>query len=373
MKRAPLYEVWSWGVDGLHPGPRFRLIADAQRYLENQPIGAPLGIRSPDGTWHTSPYSAGDDVETHVELPGVSSEVRRAARPLTGRARVLVVDDDAGSRNALAALLREEHYDVTTAIDGADALQRVAADPPDLVITDVMMPNTDGFELVEQLRERAALADMPIILVSALDDSTRRIGGLDLGADDYLPKPLDGDELLARVRVHLRHAHRSREVVARSGTDELTGVLNRRGIVGVLERERERARRDGTYLALFVIDVDDFKSINDEYGHAAGDEVLQTLADRIARAVRANDRVGRFGGDEFLIVAPNTGLAAAEVLRQRIKSTYRKPIEVGDGVMLQVTVSIGSTVDNGSEDTDELFNRADAAMYRRKRMRAAAQ
>ena len=365
-----LFEVWSAVAGGLHPGPRFRLLADATRYVDAQPLRESLGIRNPDGSWYTSPY--GPDLDDQQRSLVTDMTVRKVARRAGSRCdRILVVEDDVGSRNALAALLRDERYEVTTASDGTEALAHIDANPPDLVITDVMMPNTDGFQLVKHLRERAALSDIPIILVSAVDDATRRVDGLDLGADDYLPKPLDVDELLARVRVHLRHSHRSREIVARCAIDELTGTLNRRGVMGVLDRERERARRDRTCLAVLVIDVDDFKSINDRFGHGVGDEVLRCVAGNLVRAVRANDRVGRFGGDEFMIVAPNTGLAAVEILTRRIQNVQQTPLDLGGGVELPITLSVGSAVDSGTLDADELFNRADAAMYRRKRLRSA--
>lgn len=356
-----MYEVWSAVGSRLEPGPRFRALADAIRYVESRHDGSSLGIRNPDGSWHIHPLAgpASDDED----------ERSRPPTPAPWRARILVVDDDLGSRAALAELLEEEGYSVDSAADGDAALSRVAEDPPDLIISDVRMPRVDGLDLVVQLRQRAALSDMPIILVSGVDDPTGRIGGLDLGADDYLPKPLDADELLARIRLHLRHAERSREIVARSATDELTGLLNRGGILGVLERERERARRDGTPLAVLVLDIDDFKSINDNLGHSAGDEVLARVADKLVRAVRTTDRVGRFGGDEFLIVAPNTGPAAIEVLTRRIKSALRTPITLADGSPLSPHLSIGSAIDGGALTMEELFNHADAAMYREKRLR----
>ncbi len=358
-----MYEVWSAVGSRLEPGPRFRALADAIRYVETRHGGSSLGIRNPDGSWHVHPLAGPAPAD---------DERRRPPTPAPWRAKILVVDDDPGSRTALAELLGDEGYSVNTAGDGDAALSRVAEDPPDLIISDVRMPRVDGLDLVVQLRQRAALSDMPIILVSGVDDPTGRIGGLDLGADDYLPKPLDADELLARIRLHLRHAERSREIVARSATDELTGLLNRGGILGVLERERDRARRDGTPLAVLVLDIDEFKSINDTLGHSAGDEVLARVSDKLLRAVRTTDRVGRFGGDEFLIVAPNTGPAAIEVLTRRIKAAQRTPVHLADGSQLTLHLSIGSAIDGGALTMEELFNRADSAMYREKRLHARA-
>jgi diguanylate cyclase (GGDEF)-like protein len=362
-----MFEVWSALGDDLTPGPRFRALADAERYV-SQPEHTSDGIRNPDGSWHRLPQG-----ESAIFTHDPAQSPRRPRPRRSGRpARILVVDDHAGSREALAGLLEDDGYEPITAKDGADALVKVAEQPPDLIITDVVMPNADGFALVSRLRQRSALSDTPIILISGIDDDSRRVDGLDLGADDYLPKPLDPDELLARIRVHLRHAFRSREIIARSATDELTGLLNRAGILQVLERERERARRDGTPLAVLVVDVDDFKSINDTYGHNAGDVVLRCIADDIVRAVRINDRVGRYGGDEFLVVAPNTGMSAVEIVAERIKRSQRRPLDLGNGVMLTTSVSVGSAVDHGDMDMKTLFNSADVEMYRYKRTHKSA-
>ena len=273
-----------------------------------------------------------------------------------------MVDDDAPSRDALAALLRDHGYEVSIASGGIEAAAVVDRDAPDLVISDLRMPRGNGFELVKRLRSRSATVDLPIILVTAFDDPARRVHGLDLGADDYLAKPVDADELLARVRVHLRHAHRSQELVRRSVLDPLTGVLNRRGIVALLHRAQETARRSGSPLSVLMIDVDHFKALNDTHGHKAGDTALRQIARALVDAVRVADHVGRMGGDEFVVVVPDTG-TAAEQLAERLRRLHLPPLAVAEDHELEISVSIGVATLDGDESLDTFLERADRAMY----------
>ena len=284
--------------------------------------------------------------------------------------RILIVEDDDDVRDAIAALLEEQGYVVETARDGAEAVQKVEDDPPALVISDVRMPGMDGFHLVERLREQASTADVPIILLSALDEHERRVAGLDLGADDYLGKPAHPDELLARVRVHLRHAHRQQALVRRSLLDPLTGALNRRGILAVLRRERERALRTRTPLSVLMLDVDGFKALNDTHGHAAGDSALRLIARAIVDAVRVVDHVGRLGGDEFVVAVPDGDEQAAAALAARLEVLDLPALEVEGGEVLRVEVSVGAATMREGESLDALLERADAEMYARKRARA---
>lgn len=282
-------------------------------------------------------------------------------------AHLLIVEDDPLAREAMAALLGDEGYRVTTAPDGHAALALVGHELPDLVISDVRMPRGDGLELVQRLRARAPTARVPVILVSALAEADRRIAALDLGADDFLAKPVDPGELLARVRVQLRRVDERRELERRALVDPLTGALNRRGIADVLRREVERARRGGGALSVLAIDVDHFKSINDTYGHQLGDTVLRLLARMLTDAVRLADHVGRPGGDEFLVVLPDTTAEAAAALAARLRRTALPALSVGPHPDLVVTVSIGAATLEPDDTLDELLERADQEMYRMKR------
>jgi diguanylate cyclase (GGDEF)-like protein len=280
---------------------------------------------------------------------------------------ILIVDDDPSIRNSLTAVLQDQGYTVHSASDGAKAFAMIKRNPPALVISDLTMPGGDGFQLVEKMRGRAVTADIPVILLSGIQEPERRIAGLDLGADDYVAKPIRTDELLARVRVHLRHARRQDLLLQESLMDPLTGTLNRRGILSVLHRERERAIKSGTHLSVLMLDLDGFKALNDSYGHKAGDMVLRHFAAAIAAAVRVVDHVGRLGGDEFVVVLPDGDPAEAAAVAARLAVLDIPPLDVADGRPLRVSASLGIATFRPRESVDDLLHRADAEMYRHKR------
>ena len=272
--------------------------------------------------------------------------------------RILVVDDDQGSRLSLSALLADEGYEVETARNGHDALNCVRDRDIDLVVSDVQMPGLDGFSMVRSLRRISKFRDLPVILVSGRANPDRRTTGLHLGADDFMAKPLDFDELLARIQIQLRHAERNGELRQEALRDELTGTLNRRGILEVLGAELKEAKRQDSFTSVLMIDLNDFKRINDTRGHAAGDEVLRNVAEAIRSTIRARDQLGRLGGDEFLVVLTRTGAEEAALLVERLR-------KCSDAVSL----AIGSATGQGADLADVLIRRADEAMYADKRGR----
>jgi diguanylate cyclase (GGDEF)-like protein len=280
---------------------------------------------------------------------------------------ILVVEDEPTARDAMSTLLVGEGYRVTAVSDGVAAFDAARRDPPSIVISDIQMPRSDGFDLVKRLRAQHATAHVPIMLMSALSAPNRRVRGLDLGADDFLPKPIDFGELLARVRGHLRRAADREALERRALLDPLTGVLNRRGIMAELQRELHRARRYATPLSVLMIDVDRFKALNDTHGHQAGDTVLRHVASSLAAAVRTVDHVGRFGGDEFLVVLPDTDAAAAGALAGRLRSLRLPRLAIPSAAEIDVTVSIGAATATSDETVQQLLERADQAMYRVKR------
>jgi two-component system cell cycle response regulator len=281
-------------------------------------------------------------------------------------ATILVVEDDATTREAMAALLRDDGHVVVTASDGVAALAAVEQSPPDLVISDVRMPRGDGFHLVRRLRALPRSVNIPILLVSALGDPARKAAGLDLGADDFIAKPVDTTELLARVRAHLRQVRRREELERRAIIDPLTGVVNRRGIYGVLQKEEQRARRGGTPLSVLMIDIDRFKALNDRYGHQAGDTALRYVAAALADAVRIADHVGRCGGDEFLVVLAGTDAPDASALAQRLRNLRLPALALGEEEV-PITISIGAATLRPDDTIDAMVERADREMYRVKR------
>ncbi|MBZ0233156.1 MAG: diguanylate cyclase [Deltaproteobacteria bacterium] len=280
--------------------------------------------------------------------------------------RILVVDDEEHTRLALAELLGGEGFDVATASNGVEAIEQIQRMPPDLVLCDVRMPRADGLQVVQTLRHRSATANVPVIMVSASSEKERRVAALEMGADDFVAKPVDPDELMARIKVQLRHVHHQRELERRSSIDPLTGVLNRRGLMAELRREQARSERDGTPLSLLVIDVDGFKGINDRYGHQIGDSVLRILARSLADEVRSVDLVGRTGGDEFVVIAPHADAAAAARLKQRLLQLVVR-VAVAPDSDVRVAFSVGDATLQQGEALDAVLDRADRAMYRSKR------
>ncbi len=284
--------------------------------------------------------------------------------------RILVVEDDESARQALSMLLEFEGFEVRSASGGRAALTMVEDWLPDLVVSDVQMPGGDGFTLVSALREVDGCRDVPILLVSARDEIDRRINGLDLGADDFMSKPLQPEELLARIRAHLRRSNRRKELQHYCTIDEQTGLLNRRGMDEALESEFERAKRGGCF-CLLLIDLDGFKAINDTYGHAIGDQVLRAVAQSIEGTRRAIDHAGRWGGDEFLVILANCTDLEAPGTIGRFRAAIERDIVTKDGASITVRASIGAASYRPELDVGELVAMADQAMYADKAKRRA--
>jgi two-component system cell cycle response regulator len=284
--------------------------------------------------------------------------------------RILIAEDDVTSRLLLKRVLEKWGYEVTVTSDGAEAWRALqAADAPRLAILDRIMPGMDGLEVCRRLRAQPTLKPPYVILLTTLGDKESVVTGLDAGADDYVGKPYDPDELRARLEVGRRlteindkllEAQNALEIIAR--TDALTGVPNRLAIVEELEREVDRASRERSLLGLGMLDIDHFKLVNDTRGHAAGDAVLCEVVRRVLEVMRPYDSFGRFGGEEFLVLVPGAGEKELRNVLERIRSAVgSSPIAV-EGQGLVVTVSLGGAV-RGSESVDGLIARADDALY----------
>jgi diguanylate cyclase (GGDEF)-like protein len=288
------------------------------------------------------------------------------------RHEILLVEDNDDAREALALLLEHHGYAVRSAENGAKGLEEATRQPPDLVITDLAMPELSGLDMVAQFRSRPALADIPVILLSASHDIRDRVAGFDLGADDFLAKPVPLDELLARVRRQLMRSDRQREIARQSMVDALTGVLNRRGIANFFTRELERPHPQGATVAVMLVDLNDFKLVNDVWGHAAGDTALCAVARGLQDAVRANDRIGRIGGDEFAIVLPDLRRDDCVRIAQRLRQISPMVIDLTPGRGLRVGLSLGVASAEPDETFEVVLSRADAAMYEDKRRQKLA-
>jgi two-component system cell cycle response regulator len=289
--------------------------------------------------------------------------------------KVLIAEDGAVSRRLLKTMLDEWGYTVLEVQDGVAALQELQKiQAPKLAILDWMMPGLDGPEVVQQLRTARTASYTYVLLLTAKTDKSDILAGLDSGADDYLTKPFDAHELRARLRVGeriLQLQERLESALAasefRASHDPLTGLYNRGTIVSLLEREANRCLREGITMGAILADVDRFKSINDSYGHGAGDEVLLEVAGRMQSSLRSYDFLGRYGGEEFLIALPGCGFTDTQEIAERLRqSVAGRPLEVGN-ISIKVTLSFGATVVNVAENIGALLQRADMALYDAKR------
>ncbi len=290
--------------------------------------------------------------------------------------RILIAEDDAISLRMLRAFLAKWGYEVETAADGAEALAALEqANAPQLAILDWMMPGLEGPQVCQKVRQ---LSDRPytyILLLTARGQKDDILRGLASGADDYLTKPFDSHELRARLRVGERILELERNLIVareelrfRATHDLLTGIPNRAAVLDATERECSRQVREGGPFSVIILDLDHFKSINDTYGHLCGDRVLREAAHRIAASIRTYDTVGRYGGEEFLVVAPTTDGAGALALAERVRQSIEaSPIETEAGPV-RVTASCGVASNNSAENfsASGLLKLADEALYRAK-------
>jgi two-component system cell cycle response regulator len=290
-------------------------------------------------------------------------------------ATLLVVDDDDDIRAFVRAILESDGHAVLEAATGVEALGHLQLHRPNLVLLDVMMPNMDGFAVAHAIKSQRG-PFVPVILLTAVDDPASRARGIAAGADEVIGKPVHPFELRLRVRAMLRigrlaselhQANRRLQLLAR--TDELTRVRNRRGLRSSLLREFHRAERYGAPLSLLAFDIDRFKAVNDQYGHATGDQVLQSVARALKGALRQVDVVGRTGGEEFVVVAPETPLGDAAKVAERLRAQVAGAhVQAPDGRSIAVTVSCGVATlgEVPVASADELLAFADAALYRAK-------
>jgi two-component system, cell cycle response regulator len=290
-------------------------------------------------------------------------------------ARILIVEEDPFAAVKIAETLAVAHR-VTLAASAGEAQARLDADT-ELVIASLTIPGGDALRLVTQWRGGEPFRQLPILLIAADCDLPRLAKGLDLGANDYLVRPVDRNELLARTGIQIRRKRLQdrlnenyRRSLSLALTDELTGLYNRRYLCAHLDELFARASQDGTGAALLLFDIDHFKRVNDTYGHAAGDEVLRELAARAVGTVRSVDLVARFGGEEFAVVMPETDPAVAAAVAERLRlAIAREPFALrSSGERMSITVSIGAAAMLARGDGREhLFKRADEALYEAKR------
>jgi diguanylate cyclase (GGDEF)-like protein len=294
---------------------------------------------------------------------------------------ILVVDDVSDNLQLIALILEKRGYETTFATNGQQALERVQSAKPDLILLDFMMPQMNGLEVCERLKANPELAEIPIIFLTASHEHEHLIQAFEKGAVDYITKPFSTPELLARVRTHLelkytreslknlldKQAQLTKELEKLANTDPLTGVWNRRYFLNLCEAEINRACRYNRLFSVLILDLDHFKKINDIYGHAVGDEVLIAMTIIVQNSLRKVDFLGRFGGEEFVVLLPETNLDMAVNVAERIRDSLEKTVIPIEEKQVKITASIGvSTYQLEDQKIDVVLQRADQALYQAK-------
>ncbi|MFZ5891806.1 MAG: diguanylate cyclase [Myxococcota bacterium] len=300
------------------------------------------------------------------------------------KAKLLLIDDSEAQSGQIKAALERLGYSVECANSGVEGLRLARTIQPDLVLLDVVMNDIDGFAVCRWLKMNSDTREIPVIMLTVRTALADRVEGLNIGADDYLSKPFQDEELEARIfaalRVKAAHAElkeRNQQletmlhhVEALAITDALTGLYNRRRFADVLKREFAVTKRYKNTLSCLMLDLDHFKRVNDQYGHDAGDQVLKEAARRISTSLREVDVPARYGGEEFAILLPHTGKREAFVVAERLRNAI-KSVEFhfgGDTLRISASIGISGNIDVPTGQADDLVKAADLALYEAKRM-----
>ncbi len=311
----------------------------------------------------------------------MNSEKTVTGAPST--AKVLVVDDIPANIHLLQTFLKTAGYHTDTAVNGADALEKVDSFKPDLILLDVMMPKMNGLETCNVLKSNEETHHIPIIMVTALNEIEDKIRGIEAGADDFISKPFNKLELLARVKSLLRIKNLHDELAEKvkqleqakerlgelAVTDGLTGLYNYRYFKEYMGREIRRAKRHHLFFSLIMSDIDYFKNYNDTHGHLAGDHVLKTIAQLMIKNIRSIDVAVRYGGEEFALVLPETNKESARIVADKLSGLIENHNfpneETQPNHRITISMGIATFPDNG-DSADELIKCADRRLYRAK-------
>jgi two-component system, cell cycle response regulator len=306
---------------------------------------------------------------------GIESPEREALAEAGRNGRILMVDDRPALSDRIQNMLASEHS-VDVERDPTEALFHAAEGNYDLVIVSLDLENFDGLRLCSQLRSLERTRNVPVLAIAEADNNARLVRALEIGVNDYLVRPFDKNEMLARARTQIRkrrYAERLRDNVQLSIemaiTDALTGLYNRRYMETHVGTLVDQAVARGKPLSVLILDIDYFKSINDTHGHDAGDDVLQDFAIRIRKSIRGIDLACRYGGEEFVVVMPETDMAVATMVAERLRRRIAsEPFPIQKGTrMIEVTISIGIAALGSGDDAAAVIKRADQALYRAKR------
>lgn len=289
--------------------------------------------------------------------------------------KILIVDDSRLIAHVAKTMLTKRGHEVILAQDGKAGVEAAKSEQPDIILLDLIMPIMDGYEVCEHLKKDDSTKEIPIIMVTSKAEAPDRVKGLEMGALDYVAKPFDEGELIARVNVHLRLRElyvtvqeQNRRLQEMANRDGLTGLYNHRYFHEQLSQDFLRAKRYHENLSCILFDIDFFKKFNDTYGHQTGDVVLRALATVIQRATRESDLAARYGGEEFAIVLYYTDGAAAYQAAERLRTMVESHEVQDNGNVLRVTISLGVATfpHEKIHDSKELIEHADQALYKAK-------
>jgi len=287
--------------------------------------------------------------------------------------RILIIEDEEDILALVQYNLLREGYRVSCAMSGEEGLQLARTESPDLILLDLMLPKLDGVEVCRILRQEM---NIPILMLTARDDEIDRVIGLETGADDYITKPFKHNELRLRLRAGRRIVELQNELLAARDTfrtkashDSLTGLWNHAEILEILAHELSRAEREDKCVAVIMADIDFFKKTNDTHGHLAGDVVLRATAGKMHSLMRSYDFIGRFGGEEFLVILPDCSLEYASAFAERLRLSVSSDSIDSPVGRIPVTLSFGVAVSSKDrlKDAYSLVNAADEALYQAKK------
>ncbi|MDH4163930.1 MAG: diguanylate cyclase [Nitrospirota bacterium] len=296
--------------------------------------------------------------------------------------KILVIEDNKTQANIVKDNLTKNGYDVLLAVDGISGFKQAKTERPDLVLLDRVLPDMDGNEVCRWMKLDPSTRDIPVIMLTARSTSSDKVAGLEAGADDYLPKPFDETELIARISVRLRSKSQQDELKKKNRQledmlsqvenlavmDPLTGLFNRRRFETILGNEFRRSVRYHSPLSLLMLDIDHFKIINDTFGHQTGDAVLKECARLFHDLVRQVDTVARYGGEEFVILSPNitrdSAFQAADRIRKAIEAHSFPGVE---GRSITISIGVASMPDPALDSEEKFIHSADMAMYEAKK------
>ena len=303
--------------------------------------------------------------------------------------KILVVDDVPLNVTLLDRILRDEGYEVICAYSGESAIRKTISELPDLVLLDVTMPQMNGYEVCRRIKADDRVKDVPVMFISALAKTANKVEALSAGGVDYITKPFQAGEVVARIGIHLeirslqkqleeKNAILEREIIKRreiekelkilAATDNLTKAFNRRHFFELATKELSRSKRFGKHFSVIMMDIDHFKRINDTYGHLVGDQVLVRVAKLCQGSLRNDDVLGRYGGEEFVVMAPDTDVNEAEVVAERLLHSVVDHEMEFNGYKFYITASFGVACLNPGEELtlEQVLDQADQALYRSK-------